>query len=516
MAYDTRQKTSQQKGYDITGKMLRDYKNRNGGAPVTSSRPDSVSPTPSPQVAAPLQDDASAMRDRMRMQIAAEQQKLLADRRTGKVAKGSETDATALRNIAALRQEYAGYQNAARPAQRPNTPEQNFMAGRDAANQAAKIMQGDLAAMEQKVYTMPPGPMRDAEVEKLRAFKDKTNQQYIRGNILRPEDTGPPVPGSSANAYAEAMGEAERQTGSQIAAAGRDYDRRQNVLGFTKELTAKRLAEEQRIKDAKTAQYEAGLAEIRRPQDEFRLRQDAVTAETRAREAAIKEAEKRAARTDSLTEEQIASERWKRDPQNPANMGAKAQADLYGAQAAREMQRINRGGLSAQDMAESDAQFANAGASDADVGGAMQALRDVTSQISDGKFVGSSVTGNAENSLRAVAKIGTVVQGLKSAASVNPEKAKAQARKMLAEMQQLTGANQPNTGLLGAAAGGAAAGAAIGSVVPGVGTAIGGAVGGVGAMLAQSLGANMNAADRDRLVREWNQMYSDLQQIAGQ
>ena len=30
MAYDTRQKTSQRQGYDITGKMLRDYKNRNG------------------------------------------------------------------------------------------------------------------------------------------------------------------------------------------------------------------------------------------------------------------------------------------------------------------------------------------------------------------------------------------------------------------------------------------------------------------------------------------------------
>lgn len=514
MAYDTRQKTSQRQGYDITGKMLRDYKNRNGGSAMTPAKP--VATMSTQPVATPLRDESSAMRDRLRMQIATEQQKLLADRRAGKIARGDGTDTESLSNIAALRREMAGYDSAARPSQRPNTPEQNMMASRDAANQAAKIMQGDLAAMEQKVYTMPPGPMRDAEVEKLRAFKDKTNQQFVKGNVLRPEDVGPAVPGSSSTDYADAMATAEGQTASQMAAAGRDYDRRQNVLGFTKELTSKRLAEEQRAKDAKTAQYEAGLAEVRRPQDEFRLRQDATNAEIRAREAAVKEAERKATRTDSLTDEQIASEKWKRDPMNPINRGASAQADLYGAQAAREMQRINRGGLNAQDMAEADVQFANAGASDADVGGAMQALRDVTTQVDDGKYVGTSITGNAEDGLRAVAKIGTVVQGLKSVAAVNPEKARAQARKMLAEMQQLTGEDKSNSGLLATAAGGMAAGAAAGAIGGGVGALPAAAIGGIAAVLARSARTGMNASQREKLVRDWNQMYSDLQQIAGQ
>jgi hypothetical protein len=532
MAYDTRQKTSQQKGYDITGKMLRDYKLKSGTDPLNRSASRSeqmireygsnnmgqmvATPTPPPQVATPLRDESSAMRDRLRMQITSEQQKLLAGRRTGDIARGSGTDTDSLTNIAALRRELAGYDRAATPGQRPNSPEQNFMAGRDVANQAAKIMQGDLAAMEQKVYTMPPGPMRDAEVEKLRAFKDKTNQQFVKGNILRPEDTGPPVPGSSSTDYADAMSTAEGQTASQMAAAGRDYDRRQNVLGFTKELTAKRMAEEQRVKDAKTAQYEAGLAEVRRPQDEFRLRQDATNAEIRAREAAVKEADRKATRTDSLTDEQIASEKWKRDPMNPINRGASAQADLYGAQAAREMQRINRGGLNAQDMAEADVQFANAGASDADIEGSMGALRDVTTQIDNGKYVGTSITGNAEDGLRAVAKIGTVVQGLKSVAAVNPEKARAQARKMLAEMQQLTGEDKSNSGLLATAAGGAAAGAAAGAIGGGVGALPGAAIGGIAAVLARSARTGMNASQREKLVRDWNQMYSDLQQIAGQ
>lgn len=513
MAYDASQKTTPRKGYDIAGKMSRDYMKRNGGA---ASMPMTEIVKPSAPVATPLRDKAASARDRIRMQIANEQRSLLDNRRSGKVSKGSGVDSDSLANIAALRREMAGYESAARPSQAPSSPERNFMANRDVAGQAAKIMQGDLAAMEQRVYTMPPGPAKDAELEKVRAFKSKTNEQFVKGNILRPEDVGPPVPGSSPTDYAEAMTKAEGQTASQMAAYGRDYDRRQNILGFTKDITAKRLAEEQRTKDMTTAVYDAGMAGIRRPEDEFKLRQDAVTTEMRAREAAIKDAERRSSRTDALTEAQIAEAKWKMDPANPTNRSAAAQADVYGAQAAKEMQRINRGGMNANDITEANALFDNAGAGDADVEGALGALRDVTSQISDGRYVGTSVTGNAEAGIRAVSKIGTVVQGLKAAASSNPDKARAQARKMLAEMQQLTGANQPNTGLIGSAVGGAAAGAAIGSVVPGVGTAIGSAVGGIGAMLAQSLGANMNAGQRDELVRKWNQMYSDLQQIAGQ
>lgn len=469
-----------------------------------------------PTVATPLRDEASSARDRIRMQIANEQRTLLDNRRTGKVAKGSGVDSDSLANIASLRRELAGYDSAARPVQAPSSPERNFMANRDVAGQAAKIMQGDLAAMEQRVYTMPPGPAKDAELEKVRAFKSKTNEQFVRGNVLRPDDVGPPVDGASATGYADAMSEAERQTGSQMAAAGRDYDRRGQALAFTKDITAKRLAEEQRTKDMDTAVYDAGMAGIRRPQDEFKLRQDAVTTEMRAREAAIKEAERRASRTDSLTEEQIASEKWKRDPLNPANRSSSAQADLYGAQAAKEVQRINRGGLNANDIAEADAQFANAGAGDADVEGALGALRDVTTQVSDGKYVGTSVTGNADDGLRAVAKIGTVVQGLKNAAASNPDKARAQARKMLAEMQKLTGEDKSGGGLLATAAGGALAGGAAGAIGGGVGALPGAAIGGIAAVLARTMRSGMNQSQREKLVRDWNQMYSDLQQIAGQ
>lgn len=411
----------------------------------------------------PLQGEASAARDRLRMQIATEQQKLLADRRAGKIARGDGTDTESLSNIAALRREMAGYDSAARPSQRPNTPEQNMMASRDAANQAAKIMQGDLAAMEQKVYTMPPGPMRDAEVEKLRAFKDKTNQQFIKGNVLRPEDTGPAVEGASPTGYYDALAEADKQTASQVASAGRDYDRRQNVLGFTKELTAKRMAEEQRARDVKDATFSAGMAGIRRPEDEFRMKQDVVTSEMRARDAAIKEAERKAASEDTLTSEKIATARWERDPQNPANRKTFAEASVLDAQATREIQRMKNPNPSTKEemetaMVSREFNTQQVGLTPQLEATAMQAASALASEmggIGNDRYIGSMFTGNAEGGIKATAQMASFAQALEDLAKTDPQAAKNKARDFLANMpkraagtSQHAGGAGANTGLM--------------------------------------------------------------------
>lgn len=519
MAYDTRQKTSQRQGYDITGKMLRDYEKLPGRG--AASKPSDFKTLPgnnspavmdklsSPQVATPLQDDASSMRDRLRMQITNEQQGLLSNRRTGKVAKGSGTDTDSLANIAALRNELAGYERAARPRQNPNTPERNFMANRDVAGQAAKIMQGDLAAMEQKVYTMPPGPMRDAEVEKLRAFKDKTNQQFIKGNVLRPDDTGPPVPGSSSTDYADAMATAEGQTASQMAAAGRDYDRRQNVLGFTKELTTKRLAEEQRARDVKDATFNAGMAGIRRPEDEFRMKQDAMAAEIaniQAKTGVSKaEAERIAAQTD-VARDSIS-------PDNPERRFTSLKGDAMASEIARR-NSVMSGNARPQTPEEIEAARMNtafakesSGVTEQNADNAMKAASDfeaVTSFINGDGVAGSTFTGNAEGATKASSQILNYAQSIADLAATDPQAARVAARDFYSSIKL------PPSGKFEPARG-------IGNMAAHLATAIGSGIPTLGmSNVALEAAHRSNATARQRAADQMNQALALLKQIAGQ
>jgi hypothetical protein len=417
-----------------------------------------VNAGPSTPPIGPLQEESTAARDRIRMQIANEQRALLDARRAGKMVKGSEQDATSLANIAALRREYEGYSQAARPTQRPSSPENNFFASREASNQAAKIMQGDLAAMEQRVYTMPPGSAKDAELEKVRAFKSKTNEQFVRGNVLRPEDTGPAVPGSSPTGYYDALAEADKQTGSQVAAAGRDYDRRQNVLGFTKDITAKRLAEEQRTKDMTSAIYNAGMAGIRRPEDEFKMRQDAVTTEMRARETAIKDAERVANREDSLSEAKVAAAKWDMDPTNPKNREASAKANVLDAQAMREMSKYKQGGPATKEEMETamigrEFNTQQVGLTPQLEATAMQAATALASEmggIGNDQYIGSMFTGNAEGGIKATAQMASFAQALDDLAKVDPQAAKNKARDFLASMPKRAAGTSQHAGGTGA------------------------------------------------------------------
>jgi len=445
------------------------------------------------------------------MQIATEQQKLLADRRAGKIARGDGTDTESLSNIAALRREMAGYDSAARPSQRPNSPEQNMMASRDAANQAAKIMQGDLAAMEQKVYTMPPGPMRDAEVEKLRAFKDKTNQQFIKGNVLRPEDTGPAVEGASPTGYYDALAEADKQTASQVASAGREYDRRQNVLGFTKELTAKRLAEEQRARDVKDATFSAGMAGIRRPEDEFRMKMDATAAEIAAIQAKTgvskAEAERIAAQTDVA-----------RDSINEANPNRRL-TNLQIEAASADLMRRNRvasgelGPQTPEEIATKREQTAyaleSAGADEAPF---MQASTQLQGAI--GGPMGDSIVTDGPGALKASNVMLSTAQALRDAAQTpaGAEAAKVKARQLLAGMGvPASGQFTAGRSLASSIAGGIAGVTAEAAAIPFGGLLTGGAP-----FRAAQAPFELDTNNKRKAAQNLNTTIALLKQIAGQ
>ena len=386
---------------------------------------------PTPPVATPLKDEASSTRERLRMQIATEQQGLLAGRRAGTIARGGDTDATSLANIARLRQEMAGYDRAANPVQRPNTPEQNLNANRSVAGQAAGIMSRDLAAMEQKVYTMPPGPMRDAEVEKIRSFKGKIAEQVNTAGVLSPNEIGPSTPG-----YSDAMAQAESQTANQVAGAGRNYDRRQNELAFAKEQTAKRMAEEQRTRDVKDAAFNAGMATIRRPEDEFRMKQDAMAAEIadiQAKTGVSKaQAEKIAADT-AVAQDTISDK-------NPARRLAGLQGDAM----VSEMNRRNNvaNGTARPQTPEEMAAARNktafakemAGADDESVNAFMQAATELKGAV--GGPNSNAIVSNGAGALKASSVMLSTAQALKDLAS-NPdgaEAAQAKARQLLGGM----------------------------------------------------------------------------------
>ena len=453
----------------------------------------------------PLQEESTAARDRLRMQIANEQRALLDARRAGKTVKGSEQDATSLANIAALRREYEGYSQAARPTQRPNTPENNFFASREASNQAAKIMQGDLAAMEQRVYTMPPGPAKDAELEKVRAFKSKTNEQFVRGNVLRPEDTGPAVPGSSPTGYYDALAEADKQTANQVASAGRDYDRRQNILGFTKDITAKRLAEEQRAKDMNTAVYNAGMAGIRRPEDEFKLKQDAMTAEIANIQAKTgvsrAEAERIAAQTD-VARDSIS-------PTNPDRRLKETQIDAMTSEIARR-NKVASGELrpqTSEEIAAKREQDAYAretsGVTEQGQMNAMKAANDfesVSSFINSDGVAGSTFTGNADGAVKASSQILNYAQSLADLARTDPQAARVAARDFYSNIRlPSSGKFVPSRG-----AGNIAANMVVGLPTLGLGN------------VAMEMAHRSNAAARQRAADQMNNAIALLKQIAGQ
>ena len=453
----------------------------------------------------PLQQESATARDRLRMQIANEQRALLDARRAGKMVKGSEQDATSLANIAALRREMAGYDSAARPVQAPSSPERNFMANRDVAGQAAKIMQGDLAAMEQRVYTMPPGPAKDAELEKIRAFKSKTSEQFVRGNVLRPEDTGPAVEGASATGYYDALATADKQTASQVAAASRDYDRRQNVLGFTKDITAKRLAEEQRTKDMTTAVYNAGMAGIRRPEDEFKMKQDAMAAEIANIQAKTgvsrADAEKIAAQTEVAREsispnnidnrlkatqiDAMTSEMARRNkvasgelrPQTPEEIAAKREQDAY----ARETSGVTEQGQMNAMKAASD-------------------FESVSSFINSDGVAGSTFTGNADGAVKASSQILNYAQSLADLARTDPQAARVAARDFYSNIRlPSSGKFVPSRG-----AGNIAANMVVGLPTLGLGN------------VAMEMAHRSNAAARQRAADQMNNAIELLKQIAGQ
>ena len=227
-----------------------------------------------------------ARADQLRAQIASEQQAMLAARR----ARGGSfrEDTAPLERIAGMRQELAQYERAATPGQpiRVKTPEENLATEQSLARQASDIMSKDVADLRAQVASMPAGPERDAQAERLRSLEFQQQQQGARAGALPAGAVGPQPMGASVGLSEQMLGEARARTERQQEAAPRVAARQQELADVAmregERLTGKRQDAEQQKADFARATREATLAGLSAPE---RMRQEAIATEQAKRAA---------------------------------------------------------------------------------------------------------------------------------------------------------------------------------------------------------------------------------------
>lgn len=476
---------------------------------------------PSPEPMGPsYTESALSQKRQLRNEIQYQQDMLRKDRMTKNLVQGSKDDADRLGNIHRLWAEYHAFEKAGAPVQQPGSVDSNFNSIRDASAQAAKIMQGDLAAMEQKVYTMPPGPQRDAEVEKLRAFKQRTNEQEVRGYALRPSDYGPPVPslpGNTTNAYGDIRTEAAKATRGQSAMVGRQQQMRQEAYNFANTIQDKRLAEEAQAKQVKDEVFSAGIGAIRRPQDEFKMRQDQQAAEAASLRQKQASGEKMTEAEVNKTNAQTDAAKYAIDPNNPSNKLASAQTDYVTGEMKRtaNLRAGNGQPQTAEEMAANKAKrdFASeqVGLTPELESTAMQAASSIASEmggLGGDRYIGSMFTGNASGGIKAASQMAAFAKALDDLSKIDPQAAKNKARDFLANMpRKAVGAGESftaaTTGMLGSVGGIAAAPFTMGlSLLATAGAA------------AQQSAQMLNNQDKLRVVSDLNRTREILERLS--
>ena len=218
-----------------------------------------------------------ARADQLRAQIASEQQAMLAARR----ARGGSfrEDTAPLERIAGMRQELAQYERAATPGQpiRVKTPEENLATEQSLARQASDIMSKDVADLRAQVASMPAGPERDAQAERLRSLEFQQQQQGARAGALPAGAVGPQPMGASVGLSEQMLGEARARTERQQEAAPRVAARQQELADVAmregERLTGKRQDAEQQKADFARATREATLAGLSARMVENQLRE---------------------------------------------------------------------------------------------------------------------------------------------------------------------------------------------------------------------------------------------------
>ena len=283
--------------------------------PQTSQRPQQSAPTtaqptaptpaaapdrPEPAMVGPERRSARDRAEQLRAQIASEQQAMLAARR----ARGGSfrEDTIPLERIAGMRQELAQYERAGQaPSQiRVKTPEENLANEQYLARQASDIMVKDVEDLRRQVATIPAGPERDAQAERLRSLEYQQQQQASRAGALGAGQVGPQPAGASTGMYDQMMDEARARTQRQQEAAPRVAARQQELADVAmregERLTGKRQDVEQRQKDLQATTQAAMLSELSAPE---RMRQEAIATEQAKRaaqtsELGIKERESKA------------------------------------------------------------------------------------------------------------------------------------------------------------------------------------------------------------------------------
>lgn len=458
--------------------------------------------------------------DQLRAQIASEQQAMLKARRA---RGGSFTeDADQLQRIAGMRQELAQYERAGQPIQqiKVKTPEENLATEQNLARQASDIMSKDVEDLRTQVSTMPAGPERDAQAERLRSLEYQQQQQAARAGVLGAGAVGPQPMGASVGLAEQMMGEAQARTQRQREAAPRVAARQQELADVAmregERLTGKRQDIEQQQKDFAEATRKAALSELSAPE---RMRQEAIATEQAKRaaltaETGIKTEESKARVAKIMSETKMTEAQAKAFDSQLSVMADNAKLDMQMKQNQVEAGKI----ANAYNKAKSEA--ATKGIA---IDPEMRAMQDAAIKDSMNKMgIGAedeqvvqqaaeglkqnldnktyTVSSDAADDVRRASQINNYVRGLKSlydqggdARTIAISKAKRLASMFGGEITgQRTSVERALKNIGSAAAAGTAVGAGVGALGAGVG-ALPGA--GAGAVIGTVAGTVASAVD---------------------
>lgn len=489
--------------------------------------------------------------DQLRAQIASEQQAMLKARRA---RGGSFTeDAAQLERIGGMRQELAQYERAGQPIQQINvkTPEANLATEQSLARQASDIMVKDVEDLRRQVATMPAGPARDAEAERLRSLEYQQQQQASRAGVLGPGAVGPQPAGASTGMYEQMMGEARARTQRQQEAAPRVAARQQELADVAmregERLTGKRQDIEQRQKDLQAATQAATLAELSAPE---RMRQEAIAGEQAKRSiaerASGREDRESAARIDKISAETgMMRSQAKMLDENVKAMGDDAAIARDFKKAELETKNLSNALLKAQIAAQSkgmnlDPQMAamedaaasrsikNLNLDPQSESNVQQAIAGLKQNMSKTTY---TVPSDAATDLQRAMQVNNFARNLKilsEQGGVGRDLARGKAQNLLTALGgEITGQRtsaERSLGIVGSAtAGGALAGGGIGLVGGPAGAGAGVTVGGITGLVAGTVAAATDALAQsfgwtseevERIKSQWNESVGILQQIA--
>lgn len=478
-----------------------------------------------------------ARADQLRAQIASEQQAMLAARR----ARGGSfrEDTAPLERIAGMRQELAQYERAATPSQsiRVKTPEENLATEQSLARQASDIMARDLGAdnipavsgqplrgsaedLRRQVATMPAGPERDAMAEQLRSLQYQQQQQAARAGALPAGAVGPQPMGASVELAEQMMGEARARTQRQQEAAPRVAARQQELADVAmregERLTGKRQDVEESQKRIREATEKATLFEIGKQEREFGLTTKKFESEINninslisSRDATARLAQKESEIERAFSERKLAAQEaqaaYNRDPNNPANIKAfaeakqaEANAALAQAQVRSLTERLNRGNKTqeeiANEVAAEKATMDRIGYSELENAALTEGFK-IAGEVGGQQgttYQGSMFTGNAEGGIKASNILLSYAQSLEKLNEINPELAKARANVLMAQMPALLSRRLETAGPSAAA-------------IPGAVVTLG----------ITAIAQMSNEQDKFRVINNFNKFYDTASRIAG-